>query len=264
VIGIVNGIFLISKLNNIDQVAKHLPQPNVVNNTTNALIMEQSIDVANKVIHQLQHEVSDGKDKLRSFFNSSSSIHLLIDTNENLIDFNRSAASYAKKYYNIALQQGIKVSDFIHEDHKKGFGISYQQALKGVPGRTEKMLRYSGREVFRFFCYEPAWDEFENIIGVSYNAIDISDKRADEKKILSQYNSLKNIVAIQSHQMRKPVTDILKQANSFASNGYTASKESLIALEKAALNLEKLLLEVEAQSGVNAIPRNDEGNVLWE
>lgn len=226
--------------------------------------MQKQIDDANKVIHQLQREVSDGEDKLRSFFNSSSSIHLLIDTNETVLDFNRAAAGYAKKYYNVALAQGVKVSDFIHEDHKKGFSRSYQQALKGVPGRTEKMLLYDEQEVFRFYCYEPAWDDSENIIGVSYNAINITDKRADEKKILSQYNALKNIVSIQSQEMRKPVMDILKLAKSFASNDYAASKESLMAFEQAALHLEQLLLEVEAQTDGSTIPRNSEGGVLWE
>jgi PAS domain S-box-containing protein len=226
--------------------------------------MQKNIDDANKVIHQLQREVSDGEDKLRSFFNSSSSIHLLIDTNETLIDFNRSAASYAKKFYNVALKQGVKVSEFIHEDHKEGFSRSYKQALEGVPGRTEKMLRYAGREVSRFYCYEPAWDDSENIIGVSYNAIDISDKVADEKKILCQYNSLRKMVAIQSQQIQEPVIQIRKLASAFALNGYSANKESLIALEEAAVKLEELLLKAEAQSGMLNIPRNDKGEVLWE
>jgi hypothetical protein len=226
--------------------------------------MQKNIDEANKVIHQLQREVSAGEDKLRSFFNSSSSIHLLIDTNETLIDFNRSAASYAKKFYNVILKQGVKVSDFIHEDHKEGFGRSYQRALEGVPGRTEKMLRYAGRDVFRFYCYEPAWDDSKNIIGVSYNAIDISDKVADEKKILCQYISLRKIVAIQSQQIQKPVMEIRELASAFASNGYSANKESLIALEEAAVKLEELLLKAEAQSGMLNIPRNDKGEVLWE
>jgi PAS domain S-box-containing protein len=210
--------------------------------------MNKEIEDANNEIIQLQLEVDRSGDKLRSFFDTSSAIHLLIDTNKILIDFNRSAANFIKKYYNITITQGIEMASFTHEDHLFGFNEGYEAALSGNPVRAEKMLTYEGEDIYWFLTFEPAWDKDGNILGVSYNAIDISEKIANEFKILSQYNSLKEIAFIQSHEFRKPVMNIVGLMNVFAAEDYKSTREELIMLERAVLELEKLLIQVEKQS----------------
>ena len=101
-------------------------------------------------------------------------------------------------------------------------------------------------------------------MGVSYNAIDISDKIADENKILAQYNSLKSIASIQSHQFRKPVMNIVGLMNIFEADNYKSSREDLMMMQKAVVELEGLLLEVENQSRLSGIPRIASGDVLWD
>jgi len=226
--------------------------------------MKQQIENAKKEIVQLKSEARENEDKLRSFFDSSSVIHLFIDTNKRVIDFNRAASDFIRKHYGLELKQGTEVSSFMHENHEAGFDKGYEIALGGISVRTEKMLKYHEEEIYWFLTFEPAWDKEGKIIGVSYNAIDISDKIADENKILAQYNSLKNIAAIQSHQFRKPVMNIVGLMNIFEADNYKSSKEDLIMMQKAVVELEGLLLEVEKQSRLSGIPRIASGDVLWD
>lgn len=226
--------------------------------------MKQQFEDAKKEIEQLKTEARENEDKLRSFFDSSSVIHLFIDTNKRVIDFNRAAANFTRKHYGLELQQGTEVSSFTHENHEAGFDKGYETALGGVSVRTEKMLKYHEEEIYWFLTFEPAWDLEGKIMGVSYNAVDISDKIADENKIQAQYNSLKNIAAIQSHQFRKPVMNIVGLMNIFEADNYKANPESLMMMQKAIIELEGLLLEVENQSRLSNIPRIASGNILWD
>jgi PAS domain S-box-containing protein len=226
--------------------------------------MKQQIENAQKEIVQLKTEARENEDKLRSFFDSSSVIHLFIDTNKRVIDFNRAAADFIRKHYGLELNQGTEVSSFMHENHAAGFDKGYEIALGGVSVRTEKMLTYHGEEIYWFLTFEPAWDKEGKIMGVSYNAVDISDKIADENKILAQYNSLKNIAAIQSHQFRKPVMNIVGLMNIFKANNYDSNREDLMMMQKAIIELEGLLVEVEEQSKRSGIPRIASGDVLWD
>lgn len=226
--------------------------------------MKQQIEDANKEIVQLKSEARENEDKLRSFFDSSSVIHLFIDTKKCVIDFNRAAADFTRKHYGLELKQGTEVASFMHESHEAGFDKSYEIALGGLSVRTEKMLTYHEEDIYWFLTFEPAWDKEGKIMGVSYNAVDISDKIANENKILSQYNSLKSIAAIQSHQFRKPVMNIVGLMNIFIAEDYTSNREDLMMMQKAIIELEGLLLEVEKQSKLSGIPRIASGDVLWD
>jgi PAS domain S-box-containing protein len=226
--------------------------------------MKQQIENAQKEIVQLKTEARENEDKLRSFFDSSSVIHLFIDINKCVIDFNRAAADFIRKHYGLELKQGTEVSSFMHENHEAGFDKGFEIALGGISVRTEKMLTYHEEEIYWFLTFEPAWDKEGKIMGVSYNAVDISDKIANENKIVAQYNSLKTIAAIQSHQFRKPVMNIIGLMNIFEADNYTSTKEGLMMMHKAIIELEGLLIEVEEQSKRPGIPRIDSGDVLWD
>lgn len=51
------------------------------------------------------------------------------------------------------------------------------------------------------------------IIGVSYNATDITDRIKQERLIFAQNESLRKIAFMQSHELRRPVSSILGLMN---------------------------------------------------
>ncbi|MNL21438.1 hypothetical protein D3C87_1427280 [compost metagenome] len=207
--------------------------------------MQNEINNALQEITDLKSEAKNSKNKLRSFFESSSVIHLLIDTNLQLIDFNRAAVNFVKKYCKIDIQVGTKVSRFIHKDQLASFMENYVRALDGIPVRMEQEFKYGGERILWFLNYEPAWDCEGNILGMSYNAVDITEKVANENKIVSQYYSLKSIAYIHSHHFRAPVTNIMGLMNIFKINGYKSTKAGLLMMQKAVNELEIQMKRIE-------------------
>jgi PAS domain S-box-containing protein len=205
-----------------------------------------AIKVALQKIKTLKHEAKSSENKLRSFFDSSSVIHLLIGANFKVIGFNRAALNFIGKYHGIHLCAGLDITSCLHNDHLKGFLRNFNIAISGVPVRMEQKLVF-GKDTFTWFLnYEPAKDCKGKIMGVSYNAIDITEKVANEHKIVSQYHSLKEIAYIQSHRLRRPVTSILGLMNLFRADGYKTDKEGLLMLEKAIEELHDEMLLIES------------------
>jgi PAS domain S-box-containing protein len=187
------------------------------------------------------------ENKLRSFFDSSSVIHLLIDTNLGIIDFNRAAQLFLLKYYKTELYYGMKATENMHSDHTAVFMQCYHKALLGIPSRVERVFTYGKEKIVWFLAYEPATDCDGKVIGMSFNAIDITEKVASEDKISSQYRSLNEIAHIHSHDLRRPVSNIIGLMSMFKSEGYTCTHEDLIMLEKAVTDLQ---IQVEGIEGL--------------
>ncbi|MDR6782756.1 PAS domain-containing protein [Pedobacter africanus] len=94
-------------------------------------------------ITDLKTEARSAQNKLRSFFESSGVIHLLIGTDCRLIDFNRAAEAFAKKYCKVNIKVGTKVSRLLHKDQLSSFMQNYNKALEGIPVRMEQEFKYA-------------------------------------------------------------------------------------------------------------------------
>jgi len=210
--------------------------------------MHQAIKSANEEIASLKTAAKNSENKLRSFFESSSVIHLLIDTELTLIDFNRAAARFIKKFYGVDIQPGILVTSFMHTEHRAPFLKNYATSLSGTPVRTERQFGYGDEKIDWFLSYEPAWEADGQILGMSFNAIDITEKLANEHKIVAQYHSLKEIAYIQSHEFRRPVTNIVGLMHLFKAEGNKISEEGMLMLQKAVDELETQMQLIEAQA----------------
>ena len=162
------------------------------------LLKEQFINVKNSEI------------KLRSFFESSSSCHLLIGKNLEILDFNHSIELFIKEMFGIKLCPGMLITDFINEGNIDDFNKNYLLARSGKSIEHEKLLHYpNGMSIWWYFTYEPARDDDKKIIGISYNATNINERKEQELKIINQNISLKEIARINSHELRGPVASIL-------------------------------------------------------
>lgn len=148
--------------------------------------------------------------KLRSFFESSVSCHLLLGKDLEILAFNKVAAIFNKELYGNILQEGVGVIDFIHASHVDVFKSNYAKAINGETVISEQELTYSdGRSIYWYVVFEPARNQEGNIIGVSLNATDITDRIRQERLVFSQNESLRRIAFIQSHELRRPVSTIM-------------------------------------------------------
>lgn len=195
--------------------------------------------MANKlelVVAQLQ----DSQTMLRSFFESTRTCYVLMDLELNAITFNKAAVDFGRKYYNIGLTQGTPVSSWVHPDRLADFKSRCIAAMSGTLVEVETPVSYTnGETLWWSLVFEAARNPIGDVIGVSYHATDITQRIRQREEISSQHASLQRIAFIQSHEMRRPVASIIGLVDIFEQEDFTASKEELILLKRAALELDE-------------------------
>lgn len=184
-------------------------------------------------------EAKSSEIKLRAFFESSSSCHLLIGKAFEVIHFNKALANFIYAVYHVEVVPGIKATDYLQENYIPDFVENYNKALSGKAVKVERKLTFGEKELWWNITYDPAKNNEGEIIGVSFNATDITERKADEQKILLQNESLKKIAFIQSHELRKPVATIIGFMNLFKTEAYHTNKEDLMMMEKAVDELDQ-------------------------
>jgi hypothetical protein len=149
---------------------------------------------------------------LRSFFESSSSCHLLLDTRMCILAFNKAmdAASFSVQGMHLNIgQQGL---DIVHADLRSGFTAAFDQALAGETNHIERHLDYDFGRLCWYMIFEPAFDKEGSIIGVSFNAVNITDRVIQEERIREQRAALRNIRRVELTGLEDPgfaVIDLL-------------------------------------------------------
>ena len=114
----------------------------------------------------------------------------------------------------------------------------YSSALRGIPIKYERELSYNGELIWWEGSFEPCRNPEGEIIGISFNSIDITERKLHEQRIIKQNESLEKIAFIQSHELRRPVASILGFMEIFKDNNYTASKSELMMMGRVTQELD--------------------------
>jgi len=201
---------------------------------------EQSLQVIKE-----QHTFAGEADlKLRSFFESSAACHLLIGKEMEVIAFNRNMAELIATYHHVTLYPGINVAKILREKYLQDFIADYKKALSGIPVMYEREVEYDGVTIWWYVTFEPSYNMAGEIAGISYNAADITVRKQNESKISAQNSSLSTIANFQSHELRRPVASILGFMYLFKGEGYQASVDELMMMERAVEELDNKIKEI--------------------
>lgn len=201
-------------------------------------------DYSIRVIKAQHNTAKEADIKLRSFFESSASCHLLIGKELEVITFNRNMAEFIERHHNVILYPGITVDKILHEAYLENFIQDYELALSGVPVKYEREVEYAEATIWWYVTFEPGYNSAGEIVGISYNATDITERKHNEKRILEQNSSLSTIAHIQSHELRRPVASILGFMHLFKYGGYKATRYELEMMEKAVNELDDKIKEI--------------------
>lgn len=183
--------------------------------------------------------------KLRSFFESASSCHLLIGRELEIVAYNKALADFVMEIYRVKIATGMRVTEYVHPAYVGDFTANFYTALAGTSVQLERRLQYADHAKCWYFTYDPARNPDGEIIGVSYNATDISALKEQQDKVEAQNASLREIAFIQSHELRRPVASIMGLMNILRADERAAAIEELGMMEKAVAELdEKIRLVV--------------------
>ncbi len=146
--------------------------------------------------------------KMRSFFESTTTSHLLLDKHFKVIAYNKAVEIFIKTAYGVDMYEGMDVTQFIDQAYMTDFLENCSKALSGETIRRERLLNFAGKLVWCMLSYDPARNSNGDIIGISYNSSDITDRVNQQQMSLDKQTRLDHIAYIQSHEFRRPVASM--------------------------------------------------------
>ncbi|MET1057079.1 MAG: GAF domain-containing protein [Pedobacter sp.] len=171
--------------------------------------------------------------KLSSFFESSTSEHIIIDRDYTILAFNKRLRDFVNNEYGIAIEKGMKVTNFIRENYLLDFVKNCQRALDGEQVRHERLIQFGPNAHWCDITYDPARNSSGEIIGVSFNSTDITDRIVQQQKMMNHQDILMETAFLQSHELRKPVANIKGLLTLLEMDGYFKSYSGLFKIQKA-------------------------------
>jgi len=183
-------------------------------------------------------EAKKAEIKLNSFFESSVSCHLLVSRDLKVLAFNKTLADIIRDTLGVEMHIGNDVNEYIDGLFMPEFLINFMEALSGKHIINESAMIRNNKKIWWNYDYVPAYDSDGEIIGVSYNAINISAVKFQQEESNAKDASLKAIAYIQAHEIRRPVSSIMGLMGVFKADDYQASKEDLMMMERAVLELD--------------------------
>lgn len=190
-------------------------------------------------------EAKNSENKLRSFFESSKSSHVLIGRHMEVITFNKTFFDIAFQVFGKGVSAGDISTDYIYPAYVNDFAAHVQTALNGEMVSHERLVNIEGIEpTWLKITYNPTYDASGKIIGVSFNSTDITKRKQNEEKILHQNEALRKIAFLQSHELRKPVASILGLMHLLKLESNEFDSEVLQMMEKAVLELDETIHQI--------------------
>lgn len=161
--------------------------------------------IRNDITSRKNHEqaLHRSQNLLRSIFDSTNDIYLLVSPELNLLAFNNEAQkTFGATDTEAAVRLLLRMQD--------GFSQRFENALRGVPVELEReVTMLDGTKQWFKVKYLPAFDREGDIVGVSINLSNIHLRKLQELELIRQNEALTKIGWLQSHEIRRPVTSIL-------------------------------------------------------
>lgn len=147
------------------------------------------------VVKQAEHTLRTSEANLRAVFDASVQIHYLIDTDYHIITFNTLALQRVRESLGRDILPHEDVRNLIQPDHIERFEYYYQQALQNTSHTYQNSVTFPQVGTFWFeFSYTPVKDSSGAIIGVSFSALDITERIRREEMIRMSESNLQAIM----------------------------------------------------------------------
>lgn len=202
-------------------------------------------EISLKILKEQYAEAESSATKLRSFFESSSTSHVLISKNFEVITFNKAFYDFIYTVYGVKVVTGIRAIDHVDRNYITDFVENFKRAVTGETVVVEREIYYPATgKLWWQFVYSPAYDNEGNVMGISWNCTNIHERKQYEQKILEQNEALRRIAYVQSHDFRKPVASILGLLNLMKLEGYGHHEEYIKLIEQAANELDNTIKDI--------------------
>jgi len=158
---------------------------------------EKNVQKLNKVKTELKSkedlnkELEQYQENLNAIIESELQGFILMDKNSKVILFNKSAEINFEKFSQIKLKEGLVVKDVLKDEFRTRFIININKALAGESVSSEVNIPYDNKDWWINFMYSPAKNRKNEIFGIIFSAMDITDR-------MNTLKELKNTVEVYS------------------------------------------------------------------
>ncbi|QJD97254.1 GAF domain-containing protein [Mucilaginibacter robiniae] len=230
----------------IDQVPRDLTidQQQMLKILSKQAIQVLEFEASIQVLKDQFEQAKSMEMKMRAFFESSASSHLLLDKEYRVLTFNKALKDFIKKAYDVELEVGISVHQFVEEAYIADFIGFCNVALAGRTIRHEHLLKIAERAIWCRITYEPARNSDGEIVGVSYNARDITERVENEQASQAHKASLNRIAFIQSHELRRPVATIKGLLDLLEMDGHVDQIAELSLMKKSVNDIDRKINQI--------------------
>jgi len=146
-------------------------------------------------LKKTQQSLISNRQNLSALLNNTDYSFILINRNFQILEYNLAADRLFDDLTSLNLMKGAYFDNYLNEFEQLRFRKEFEKAINGENVRNERKLYLAGEKSFWVEeRYTPARGDDDEIFGIAYSIIDISDRKNAEQRIMESKGYLKAIL----------------------------------------------------------------------
>lgn len=161
------------------------------------------------VLRETNNLLEESKNRLKAIIDSTTDGNILISLEYKILSFNKKANYNSLNLLGKPLQENGDMWDYVLPNDRSDFYTDTQKVLKGEQLKFEREIYFEQFSIWFEVAYFPVYNTQGEIFGFTFNATNIETRKKANLQILRQNETLRDIAWQQSHELRRPVANIL-------------------------------------------------------
>ncbi len=134
---------------------------------------------------KIQQQLKDSETRLRAVLDSAADSHILISPDYKVLSFNKKANEFSMQLLGKPLTLMANMWEYTAPGTEQAFYENSQKALKGENVIIEREIFYhqTGKKLWFEVSYLPTYSDDGNILGFTFNAVNIDARKKAEEKL---------------------------------------------------------------------------------
>ena len=195
---------------------------------------------------RVQEALKESEARLKALIENTSDLVWSVDNEMTLTAANSSFNELIRNNYKKKIKVGDNLYTILPNLNKDGWLALHITALKGKRVVAEFSWQSKKKEnIFYEISYNPVYDAYNNVSGVSVFARDITQRKTNEATIVQTNFELDSFVYRASHDLRAPLRSILGLVNIINNQADETDKVNYLRLiEKSAIKLDNFISDL--------------------
>ncbi|HCL04925.1 MAG TPA: hypothetical protein DHW64_02710 [Chitinophagaceae bacterium] len=211
-------------------------------------------------------QIAASEKTLQSIINSSDNVLIYMDTDFRIKYANRRAQQHAYKMFGKPFLIGDKLTDY-YPVSDRALALEHKRLLEEEKATVshEHMVTYpDGEKLWYLRRYYGVFEENGDLSGLVIASINITKRKEQELQIQKHVEALKEIAKIQSHEIRRPVANIigLTDLMDFKQKTVDENEQILQYLRMSALELDQIISKIVDKTQFGEEKRSDQAPFL--